>query len=134
MLGNISCFRCRLLSFMRRSRERRQQVRKNHKSIWFHSNTGPDSLIFSKISSQHSMLCHHRHASATPFKWRFVGGQCWPNFSGIRILSALKNKQTFWIRTRFFLQIDNFGFGSDPGQDLRYIGPDLGPSYQQTTN
>ena len=27
-----------------------------------------------KLPSQHSMSGHHRHASETPFKWRFAGG------------------------------------------------------------
>ena len=31
---------------------------KNHKNIWFFSNTGPDSLKNHK--AQHSMLGHHR--------------------------------------------------------------------------
>ena len=43
----------------------------NHKKIGFLSNTGQDSL---KTHSQHPMLGHHRHASETPFKWRFAGG------------------------------------------------------------
>ena len=37
-------------------------------------NTGPDPLKITKLPSQHSMLGHHRYASVTPFKWRFVGG------------------------------------------------------------
>ena len=44
---------------------------KNHKNIGFLSNTGPDPLEY---HSQYSMLCHHRHAIETPFKWRFEGG------------------------------------------------------------
>ena len=48
---------------------------KNHKMCCcFFSNTGPDPLKITKLSSQHSMLGHHRHASETPFKWRFAGG------------------------------------------------------------
>ena len=27
-----------------------------------------------KLPTQHSMLGHHRHASETPYKWRFAGG------------------------------------------------------------
>ena len=46
---------------------------KNHKNIGFLNNTGPDPLKITKLPSQHSMLGHHRHASETPFKWRF----CW---------------------------------------------------------
>ena len=38
---------------------------KNHKNIEFLSNIDTD---------QHSTLGHHRHASETQFKWRFVGG------------------------------------------------------------
>ena len=71
--------------------ERGQGVRtplKNHKNRGFPSNTGPDPLKFSKLPSQHtselSMLGQQRHTSKTPFKW--------PAFSGIRILSLLKNK------------------------------------------
>ena len=39
---------------------------KNHKNIGFFSNTDPDSLKITKLSGQHSMLGHHRHASETP--------------------------------------------------------------------
>ena len=45
----------------------------NHKNIGFLSNTDPDPLKITKLSSQHSMLGHHRHASETPFKWCFPG-------------------------------------------------------------
>ena len=38
-----------------------------------YSNTGPDPPKNHKVRSQHSMLGHHRHASETPFKWRFAG-------------------------------------------------------------
>ena len=31
-------------------------------------------LKITKLPSQHSMMGHHRHASETPFKWRFTGG------------------------------------------------------------
>ena len=44
------------------------------KNIGFLSNSGPDSLKITKLPIQHSMLCHHRPASETPFKWRFAGG------------------------------------------------------------
>ena len=47
---------------------------KNHKNIGFLSNTGPGSLKIIKLPRQHSLLGHHRHASKTPFKWRFTGG------------------------------------------------------------
>ena len=44
---------------------------KNHKNIGFLSNTGLDPLKITKLPSQ--QLGHHRHASETPFKWRFAG-------------------------------------------------------------
>ena len=47
---------------------------KNHINIGVLSNTGLDPLKITKLPSQHSMLGHHRHASETPFKWRFAGG------------------------------------------------------------
>ena len=65
---------------------------KNHKNIEFLSNTGPDPLEFSKLSSQHSTLGHHRHASETPFKGVSLAGR-WPAFSDIWILSPLKKKK-----------------------------------------
>ena len=46
---------------------------KNHKYIGFLSNTGPDPLKITKLPSQHSILGYHRHASETPFQWRFAG-------------------------------------------------------------
>ena len=39
----------------------------NHKYIRFPSNTDPDLLKITKLSSQHSMLGRHRHASERPF-------------------------------------------------------------------
>ena len=39
---------------------------KNHTTIGIPSNIGPDPLKITKLPSQHSMLCHHRHASETP--------------------------------------------------------------------
>ena len=47
---------------------------KYHKNIGFLSNTGPDPLKITKLSSQHSILGHHRPASETSLKWRFAGG------------------------------------------------------------
>ena len=47
---------------------------KNHKNIGFLSNTGLDPLKITKLSSQHSMLGHHWHASETPFKWHSLAG------------------------------------------------------------
>ena len=46
----------------------------NQKNIGFRSNTCPEPLKVTKLSSQHSMLGYHRYASETPFKWRFAGG------------------------------------------------------------
>ena len=46
----------------------------NHKNIVCFSNTGPDPLKIVKLPSQFSILGHNRHASETPFKWRFAGG------------------------------------------------------------
>ena len=69
---------------------------KNHKNKGFLSNTGLDPLKITKLQSQHSMLGHHRHASKTPFKWRFPGGSMmarlqWYLFD-LDPLSPLKNK------------------------------------------
>ena len=36
------------------------------------SNTGPDLLKITKLTSQHSMLGHHRPARETPFKWWYL--------------------------------------------------------------
>ena len=47
---------------------------KKHKNIGFLSNTGPDPLKITKLSSQHSILGHQWHACETPFKWRLAGG------------------------------------------------------------
>ena len=47
---------------------------KKSQNLGFHRNTGPDLLKSTRLPSQHSMLGHHRHASETPFKWRFAGG------------------------------------------------------------
>ena len=40
----------------------------------FFSSTGPDPVKIVKLLSQLSILGHIRHASKTPFKWRFIGG------------------------------------------------------------
>ena len=39
------------------------------------------------------MLGRHRHASETPFKWRFAGGPMMAAFSGTLILSPLINQK-----------------------------------------
>ena len=47
---------------------------KNHKAIWFLSNTCPDPMkIITKLPSQHSMLGHHRPArfAGRPMMARF---------------------------------------------------------------
>ena len=41
----------------------------------FLSNTGPNPLEFSKLPSQHSTLCHHRHTNETPFKSVSLAGR-----------------------------------------------------------
>ena len=45
---------------------------KNRKNIVCFSNTGPDPWTNNTLPSQHSMTCHHRPTSETPFKWRFA--------------------------------------------------------------
>ena len=61
----------------------------------------------SKLPSKHSMSNHHRHASESPFKWRFTGGPMMARlYSGIWILPSKKKTlpswtpsgDTFWIR------------------------------------
>ena len=47
---------------------------KNHTNKGFLSNTGPDPLKITKLSSQHSVLGLYQQASKMPFKWRFAGG------------------------------------------------------------
>ena len=47
---------------------------KNHINIGSLSNNGPDPLKITKVPSQQLMLGHHRHASETPYNWRFAGG------------------------------------------------------------
>ena len=49
-------------------------LQKNHKNIGFLRNTGPDPLKNHKATEPDSILGRHRHASETPFKWRFAGG------------------------------------------------------------
>ena len=47
---------------------------RNFQKYSLFSNTGPDLLKIVKLPSQLSILDHNRHASRTPFKWRFAGG------------------------------------------------------------
>ena len=51
----------------------RTSLRKLTKIEVFLSNTGPDPLKIEKLPSQLSILGQNRHASETPFKWRFAG-------------------------------------------------------------
>ena len=53
---------------------------KIHKIIGFPSNIDPGPLKITKLPSQHSMVGHNRHASETPFQWRFAGGPMMANF------------------------------------------------------
>ena len=47
----------------------------------------------SKLPSKHSMSSHHRHASESPFKWRFTGGPMMARLnSGIWILPSKKKR------------------------------------------
>ena len=65
----------------------------NPKAIGYHSNAGLDSLMITKLPSQHSMLGHHRPASETPFKWRFAGGPMMARFGFSESTHQLKNKK-----------------------------------------
>ena len=53
---------------------------RNHKNIGFPSDIDPDPLKITKLPSQHSMVGHYRHASETPFQWRFAGGPMMAHF------------------------------------------------------
>ena len=53
---------------------------KNHKNIGFPSILDPDPLKITKLPSQHSSVCHYRHACKTPFQWRFAGGPIMAHF------------------------------------------------------
>ena len=53
---------------------------KNHKNIGFLSNIGPDPIKITKLTSQHSMLGRHRHASESPFELCFAGGPMMARF------------------------------------------------------
>ena len=92
---------------------------KNHKNIGFVGKTGPDPLKITKLSSQHLMLGHHchRHASETPFKWRFAGRLIMAPYSGILILPPLiklkkiKTKQKKGCQSWTHFE-KNFGIGA----------------------
>ena len=49
-------------------------TRKITTKIWFLSNTVLDPLENYKATKPAFNVGHHRHASETPFKWRFAGG------------------------------------------------------------
>ena len=66
---------------------------KNHKNIGFPSNLDLDPLKITKLPRQHSTVGHYRHASKTPFQWRFAGGPMMPIFRGISILSPSPQKK-----------------------------------------
>ena len=57
----------------RGGQEVRIPPRKSQKYRFF-SNTGPDPFKIVKLPSQLSIFGHNRHASETPFNWRFAGG------------------------------------------------------------
>ena len=79
------------------------------KNIGFLTNTGKDPLKH-HIPSLHSMLGHQRHASETPFKWRFTGGPMYARrfyWHLEHLIKKQKNnttqswtpsEKTFWIR------------------------------------
>ena len=86
---------------------------KNHKNIGFLSNTGPDLLNITKLSSQHSITVRPS-IIGTPAKCHLNGvslaGWWWPTYTGIWILphpshqrkkhcqSWTPTDKTFWIR------------------------------------
>ena len=53
------------------------------------------------LPSQHSMLGRHRHASETPFKWRFAGMLMMAAFGGFMILSPLINQKKLKKKSNF---------------------------------
>ena len=68
---------------------------KNHKIKGFISILVRNPSTITKLLSQHSMLDHHRHASKTPFKWRFADGPIMARlYSGMWILSNLIKKSS----------------------------------------
>ena len=70
----ILCFMCGNRGGWDRGSRPPPHEKSQYNNIGFLSNTDPDPLKITKLPSQHSMLGHHRHASETPFKWRFAGG------------------------------------------------------------
>ena len=61
-------------------------------NVGFPSHTGPDTLKITKLPSQHSMLANHRHASETPFQWRFTGRAMMTAYSDIWIIPLLHHQ------------------------------------------
>ena len=91
--GQLSCLR------MKHNHERIQRgqgvLTTPLKNPGFLSNTGPDPLKITKLPSQHSMLGHYRHASATAFNgchWRINDDPLIVVF-GSSLPSSAKNKQ-----------------------------------------
>ena len=70
---------------------------KNHKNIGFLSNTGPDSLKFTKKSQSYQVSIQCWAISGTPANRHLndvlLAGQRWPAFSGIWVLPSLKEKK-----------------------------------------
>ena len=78
-------------------------------NIEFLSNTGPDSLNFSKLPSQHSTLGHHRQASKTPA------------FSDIWIPSPLKKKKKKTL-SEFDSRSDRNGIQERMFRQFKHLG------------
>ena len=63
---------------------------KNHKNIGFPSNIDPDPLKITKLSSQHSMVCHYR-------QWRFADGPMVVHLVAFRSSLTTPSDKMFWI-------------------------------------
>ena len=86
---------------------------KDHKFIWFYSNTGPDPSENHKPTKPAFNVGHYWPTSEMPFQWHFAGRLIIARNSGFRSLAPLNKKpyqswtpsdKTFWIRACF---IDN---------------------------
>ena len=64
---------------------------KNHKNIWFLSNTGLDPLKNRKATKPAFNVVPLSARQRMPFKWRFAGGPMMARYSGSWILSPLIN-------------------------------------------
>ena len=81
---------------------------KNHNTIGFPSNAGPDPLIISRLPSQHSMLGHQWYDSETPFVGGPMLARLWWYLDRLfprqlrkkRCQSRTPSGKTFWIRAR----------------------------------